>query len=146
MSFKDLSDDQAMKMFALIYNLKVDTWEDETAKGIALSEFREFLKKRKSKFIKKSGIFEVEIEKVDLKKWTDHDLMKVYNALEPKARVYYESSAADLSEEENARRVMYLTAMSAIVKDLRNRETTQGALQVAGDVLMIALSVALSFI
>ena len=145
-SFKDLGDDQAMKMFALIYNIKTDEWADGVAKSLALSEFRELLKKRKSKYIKSSGIFDVEFEKVDLKKWTDHDLVKVYEALEPKAKAYYESSAANLTEEENATRVMYLTAMSAIVKDLQKRETTRSAMQVAGEVLTIALSVALSLI
>lgn len=146
LSFKDLSDEQALKMVVLIYNIKPEAWEDEISRKLTLEEYMALLKKRHSKYVKQSGIFDLKYEKEDLKKWSDKDLIKIYETLEAKTKGYYDVTAGELSDRQNAVRVMHLTAMGVIVKELQKRETTRSALQVAGEVLTIALSVALSFI
>lgn len=144
--FKDLSDDQALKMVVLIYNVKPELWEDEISRSITLSEYMALLKKRHSKYVKNSGIFDLEYKKENLKKWSDEDLLKIFNALDSKSRNYYEMTAGELSERENAVRIMRLTAMSVIVKELKTRTGTRAAMQVLGQALTVALSIAISVI
>jgi hypothetical protein len=144
--FQDLDDDRALKMIALIYNTKKETWEDGIARSIALDEYIKLLAKRKSRYIKESGIFDVKYDKVNVSAWKDDDLVKLYNALLPKAESFYSDTSADLTEMENAERITYLTAMNAITAEFDRRESRQNVVAVASQVLLTALSVALSMI
>ncbi len=144
--FKELDDDRALKLVALIYNVQTETWEDGIARSIALEEYLAILGKRKSRYIKKSGIFEAKYEKVKLSAWKNEDLVKLFETLSPKADAYYMDAAPELTEIQNAQRIVYLTAISAIDTEMKKRRNTQGAVSIAGQILMTALSVALSMI
>jgi len=144
--FKDLDDDQALKVVALIYNLKHECWEDGIARSIALEEYLKLLVKRNSQYVKNSGIFDTKYDKVKISSWKDEDLMKLYDSLVPKARDYYTECAPELTETQNAQRITYLTAINVAIKELKKRDVTQKVAAVAGQVLVTALSVALSMI
>ena len=144
--FKDLDDDKALKAVVLIYNAKSDIWEENMARSIALEEYLKLLKKRNSRYIKKSGIFSVKYDKVKVSKMNDDDLEKLYYALIPKAETYYMDSAPELTERENARRLVYLTAMSSIATELEKRNSAKNVISIAGQVLVTVLTVALQIL
>lgn len=144
--FKDLDDERALKAVALIYNVKYECWEDGVARSIAIEEYQKLLAKRNSAYIKRSGIFDIKYDKVKLSSWGNDDLIKLYDCLVPKTNVYYSGCAAELTEAQNAERIVYLTAIGAVVKELKKRDITTQAMSLAGQVLSTALMVALSFI
>jgi len=144
--FKEVDDDRALKVVALIYNVKPQAWEDGIARSLALDEYLGLLKKRKSQYIKNSGIFDMKYDKVKLASWKDADLVRLYDVLAPKAACYYEDCAPELSETQNAERILYLTAVHSVVGELKKRNTTQKVLEVATQVVGGALILALSFI
>lgn len=145
-NFKELDDDKALKLIALIYNVKTETWEDGIARSIALEEYQKLVSKRNSKLVKNSGVLKIEYDKAKLSKWKDEDLIKLYDTLNPKTDGYYMDAAPELSEIENARRIMYLTAINSIAQELKKRENTKTVISVAGQVLLTALSAALAMI
>ena len=144
--FKQLDDEKALKLVVLIYNVKREGWEDGIARDIALQEYIKLLEKRNSPYIKKSGIFTVNYEKVKLSSWKDEDLIKFYRELLPRARNYYIDSAADLTEVQNAERILYLTALSVVNTEMKKRRNTRNAVTTGSEVLLGALMIALSFI
>jgi hypothetical protein len=144
--FKELDDDRALKLVALIYNVTPDTWEDGVARSVALEEYMTLLSKRNSKYIKNSGIFDAKYDKVALSKWKSEDLVRLFDALSPKTEQYYMDVAPELTETQNAQRIVYLTAVNAIDTEMKKRQNTQTVVSVAGQVLMTALSIALSMI
>ena len=144
--FKDLDDDKALKAVVLIYNSKSDVWEDSLARSIALEEYLKLLKNRKSAYIKKSGIFNIRYDKVKISKIKDEDLERLHDALMPKAEVYHMDSAPELSEIQNANRIIYLTAIISVEQELKRRDNTRNAISIAGQVLVTILTVALQMI
>ena len=144
--FKDLDDDKALKAVVLIYNAKSDIWEDSIARSIALEEYLKLLKKRSSAYIKKSGIFNIKYDKVKVSKMKDEDLERLYDALMPKAEVYHMDSAPELSEIQNANRIIYLTAISSVKQELKKRDNTRNVISVAGQILVTTLTVALQML
>jgi len=142
--FKDLDDEKALKVVALIYNVKHECSEDKMARDIALEEYLNLLSKRNSKYIKNSGIFDAQYEKVRLSTYGDEELLAFYQWLEPQALEY--SGRRDLTEAQNAERIVYLTAINAVVKEMKRRDITQKAIMIAGQVLSTALTVALAMI
>lgn len=144
--FKDLDDDRALKLIALIYNVQHQTWEGGVARRIALEQYQGLIAKRKSDYIKKSGILEMQYEKVLLAKWKGEDLVKLYDCLYPKACTYYRDAAPELNEAQNAERITYLTAIEAVVKELKRRDATDKAVMIAGQVLSTLLTVAMAMI
>lgn len=144
--FKELDDDRALKLVALIYNVKTETWEDGIARSITLEEYLTLLGKRRSRYVKNSGIFDIKYDKVVISKWEDGDLIKLYEALVPKTDAYYMDSAAELTEIQNARRIIYLTALNSIATELKKRENTRSAVAVASQLLLTVLSAALAMI
>lgn len=142
--FKDLDDDKALKVVALIYNVKHECSEDNAARSIALEEYLGLISKRNSPYIKNSGIFNEQYEKVRLSTYGDEELLALYQCLEPKALEY--SGRGDLTEAQNAERIVYLTAINAVVKEMKKRDITQKAIMIAGQVLSTALTVALAMI
>ena len=144
--FKELDDDRALKLVALIYNVTPDSWEDGVARSVALEEYMTLLSKRNSKYIKNSGIFDAKYDKVALSKWKSEDLVRLFDALSPKTEQYYMDVAPELTETQNAQRIVYLTAVNAIDTEMKKRQNTQTVVSVAGQVLMTALSIALSMI
>lgn len=144
--FKDLDDERALKVVALIYNVKHESWEDGVARSLALEEFQGLLEKRSSEYVKKSGIFDIAYDKVKISAWSDEDLVKLYDCLAPKTACYYTDRAPELTEIQNAERITYLTAINSLVKELKKRDITRKAMAIAGQVLTTALTVALSMI
>ena len=144
--FKELDDDKALKLVTLIYNVKHEVWEEGLARSIALEQFIGLLAKRKSQYIRKSGIFNVTYDKVKLAAWADEDLGKLYDALEPKASAYYVDAAPDLTDVQNAERIMYLTATSAVETEMKKRNSKRTAFAFAGNILVGALSIAMAML
>lgn len=144
--FKDLDDDKALKAVVLIYNAKNEIWEDSIARSIALEEYLKLLKKRRSAYIRKSGIFNIKYDKVKVSKMNDDDLDKLYYALLPKAETYSMDSAPELSEMQNADRIIYLTAISSVITELKKRDNAKNVISIAGQVLITVLTVALQMI
>jgi hypothetical protein len=144
--FKQLDDEKALKLVVLIYNIKPQDSEDRIARSISLDEYIKLLAKRNSPYLKKSGIFKVQYRKVRLKSWNDQALVDLYNALAPKAEKFYIDQQPEVSDSQNTERIMYLTAMSAVDTELRRRDNTRSAMSMAGQVLMGALTVALSLL
>lgn len=143
--FKDLDDEKALKVVALIYNVKHECSEDSAARSIALEEYLILLSKRNSPYVKNSGIFNEKYEKVRLSTYGDEELLALYQCLEPKA-LEYAGGSRELTEAQNAERIVYLTAINAIVKEMKKRDITQKAITIAGQVLSTALTVALAMI
>jgi hypothetical protein len=144
--FKDLDDDKALKVLALIYNVQPVTYDDGVARSIAIEEYQELLSKRRSKYVVESGIFQIKYDKVDLRSWTSEDLQKFYQSMYPKAACYYQDAAPELSEKQNAERIVYVTAVNAAAKELKRRNSTDQAMTVAGQLLAGVLSIALAMI
>lgn len=144
--FKELDDDKALKLVALVYNVQTETWEDGIARSITLEEYLALLAKRNSRYIKNSGIFDAKYEKVKLSKWKDEDLIKLFDALSPKADAYYMDAAPELGEVQNAQRIIYLTAINAIDTEMKKRRNTKSAVSIAAQLLLSAASVALAMI
>jgi len=145
-NFKELDDDKALKLVALIYNIKSEATEDSIARSIALEEYLALLAKRNSKYIKKSGIFDIKYDKVKLSVWEDEELIRLCDALAPKTENFYMDSAAELTEIQNAQRIMYLTAINAIAREIHKRQNTKTVMSVASQVLLTALSAAMALI
>ena len=76
----------------------------------------------------------------------DEDLERLYDALMPKAGAYHMDSAPELSEIQNANRIIYLTAISSVKQELKKRDSTRNAISIAGQILVTALTVALQMI
>ena len=144
--FKDLDDERALKTVALIYNVKHECWEDGIARSVALEEYQKLLAKRKSQYVKNSGLFDIKYDKVNLSSWEDGDLIKLYDCLVPKANAYYVECAPELTEIQNAERIVYLTAIGAVVRELKKRDITDKAVAIAGQVLSAALTIAMALI
>jgi hypothetical protein len=144
--FKELDDEKALKLIALIYNVKHQDAVDDIARSLALEQYMNLVKKRNSVYCRNSGIFDIKYDKVVLKKMGDEDLYKLYEDLEPRAGTYYMESAKELSEAQNTQRITYLTAICCVANEMRRREGTRQAMAVAGQVLAGALTVAMSFI
>ena len=144
--FKELDDDRAVKAIVLVYNVKHDDWEGGIARSIALEEYLKLAKKRNSRYIKNSGVFDLKYDKVDISSWGDEDLRKLYDGLVPTARRFYMDSAAELTEMQNADRLLYLTAINAVVRELRTRKNMDDAATIAGRILIGALSIALGML
>ena len=70
----------------------------------------------------------------------------MYDCLYPKACRYYEDTAADLTETQNAERIVYLTAVNVVAKELKKRDITAKAMSFAGQILVGVLSIALGMI
>lgn len=145
--FENLSDELALKMVILIYNTTTDGFSEETAKSITLDKYIILLDKRKSKYLEDSGVFDLTYEKIDIKKWSDQDLIKVFEELRAETMLKYQHrTISHLTEEENAHRIIHLTGLKEIARELKARENTRYAWDIAGQVLATALSVAVSII
>ena len=144
--FEELDDEKALKLIALIHNVNHENWEDNIARSLALQKYLDLLTKRKSKYIKDSGVFDMTYEKVNLTKWADDDLIKLYDTLETKAGAYYIDSAGELTETENTERIVYLTAQSAMATEMKKRNNTRNAASIATQVLGGILTIALSML
>lgn len=144
--FKDLDDERALKVMALIYNVQPVTYDDGVARSIAIEEYQNLLSKRRSSYVTNSGIFQIKYDKVALKSWKNEDLQKFYQTMYPKAACYYQDAAPELSETQNAERIVYVTAVNAAAKELKRRDASDQAMTVAGQVLAGVLSIALAMI
>jgi len=146
-NFKDLDDDKALKVVALIYNAKSDIWEEDMARSIALEEYLKLLKNRRSRYIKKSGIFNIKYDRVNVSKMKDKDLEDLYDALNPIAETYrMDSAGPELTEIQNAKRLVYLTAINSVATELEKRDNTRSVIGVVGQVLITAVTVALQIL
>lgn len=142
----DVSDEKALETYILIYNVQPRTWEIETAKNLSLEEFLEALKKRKSKVIKESGVFELEYDAVDLSKWSDAQVLEFYDQMDAAVKNVHVPAIPESTDDENALRIIYMTAREAVAKEGNRREGLRNLWMIFGKVANIALAVAISII
>ncbi len=142
-NFDSLSDEDALKAVVMTYNVKVEPGSEETAKVLTLQFQLEKLEKRSSTYLDSSGVFKsMGFEKTDLSLWSEEDLVRTYNDLRQKFVMF--SALRLLSDEENAKKIIYIVGMQSLVNELERRENTKQTWQVVSQVLSAALSVAVS--
>jgi len=144
--FKELTDQEAVDMVCRIYNVIARTRFEEMAKSIALSEYMKALGKRKSALVRDSGILNVEYEKVDIRKWTNDEIISFNSLLNARLAKYSTEPLAYLTDEENIERVVFLTARECVASDIKRRQGFEYGMGVAEMLLGAAASAALSFI
>jgi hypothetical protein len=144
--FKELSDDEALKMVAELYNVTPDNEKDGIAKNITLTEYMADLKKRKSPYIDASGMYELSYTEVDLRKWSDQEIVEFYKYLTQKVRGYERVNEVSLSERAKAIRVIHITARNAVYAEGKRRDIVRQLMEVVGTVLVTALNAALYMI
>ena len=142
----DVSDEKALETYILIYNVQPRAWNIETAKNLSLEEFAYALKKRKSRLIKESGVFDLEYSKVDLSKWTDAQVLEFYDYLDASVKRVDINAIPESTDDENALRIIYMTARDAIAKEGYRREGLRNFWTIFGQVVNIALAIAASAI
>ncbi len=145
-TFEELDDDKALKMVVMIYNVNTNSEEEITAKNIALTKYMKILKARNSKYLKESGVFDLSYEKIYLSKWHEEDLVRIFKHLQYQPEKYDFETTTELTEQQNTRRIVYLTAMVALAEEVKNRDNTRYAMDMFGNLLGIALAVAVSVI
>lgn len=144
--FKKLSDEEALKIVAAVYNCRSEAPMDMTAKNITLGTYIDDLKKRRSKYLEDSGVFQLSFDREDIKKWTDRQIVETFRALETKALQYERTGEADLREEEKTAQLIRLTAMDAIYREGKRRDLFRNILEASMRALTIAASIAAAMI
>ncbi|MDP8298732.1 MAG: hypothetical protein P9L88_02340 [Candidatus Tantalella remota] len=144
--FDELTDEQALKMTILVFNVRTEAYDDGVARSVTLTELMEQLKKRKSSYLKNSKVFELHYETIDIESWSDDDLIGMYNALEAKMSVYNGRDIVALSDRENALRIARITGMTEMVNELKRRQNKRQAWNIFAQVLTTALQVAITAI
>lgn len=144
--FKDLNDENALKMVVLLHNVSAETYEEGVAKNLTIEEYTKLLKKRNSKYLKESGVFELAYDKINFNEWGDEDLLTIFEALERKSNKYKYEPVSSLTDQENASRIVHFAGMAMIAKELKKRTNTQRAWAFISNALTVALGVALAFI
>ena len=133
-------------MTILVFNIRTEAYDDAVARSVTISELMEQLKKRKSAYLNNSKVFDLSYESIDIQKWTDEDLISMYNSLEAKMSVYNGRGVAELSDRENALRIARITGMTEMVNELKRRQNKRQAWNIFAQVLTTTLQVALSAI
>lgn len=144
--FKDLSDREALEMVVELYNAKPSVNEDVLAKNIALQTYVEQLRKRKSKYLESSGIFDLEYTPVGYEKWDDKKIVALYKYLDSKIYAGSWDRISELPEEDRRMMVIRITARDVVYKEGRHRDIVRQSAEIAGQVLMTALSILASVI
>jgi len=143
---KDVSDEKALDTAVMIYNARPQSSEDEISRSIAFDEYINALKKRKSAFLKESGVFELKCEPADLKKLTDSQILELYDYLDERVKNVDLQALPEATEDENSWRIIHMTARDAVAREGYRREGLRNLWTVFGQVLNVALAVAVSAI
>lgn len=144
--FRDMNDEEALKITVAVYNVTPETEEDVRSKNIAMGLYIGELKKRKSKYLDDSGVFKLAYEEIDLKKWSDQDIVTMYRILETKASSYGRIEVNKLEEGPKALMLMRLTAMNAVFEEGKRRDLFRNMADVAINALLVFASVAAAII
>lgn len=144
--FKDLSDDEALKTVADLYNVVPETDKDGVAKNVALTEYFKELKARKSKYVDESGVYDLGYVEIDLRKWSDGEIVELYNYLESGIRKYESGKIEEMTGKDRSMMAIYMTARNAVYKEGKRRDLMSNITQIVGTVLVAALNVALAAI
>ena len=139
---RGLDDSAALNRVAEIYNTPVETKAEEVAKNLALEDFIEELKSRRSEVIEQSGIFDVQYERIELKNWRDEDLVETFEVLQSRAKMHDARPVSRLTHKEKIIRIIHVKGMDSIYDEFKKRDTTKNVLSFLGQVLGVALSVA----
>ena len=83
---KGLTDSEALELFEGVYSEPVEDRTDTVAKNLTITAFMRAFKSMNSKEIKKSGVMNRKYEKVDLDKWTDNELVLMYDDLDTRIK------------------------------------------------------------
>ena len=144
--FKDLSDDEALKTVADLYNVVPETDKDGIAKNVALTEYFKELKARKSQYVDGSGIYNLAYVEIDLKKWSDDEIVELYRYLESAMRKYESVKIEEMTGKDKSMMAIYMTARNAVYKEGKRRDLMSNITQIVGTVLVAALNVAIAAI
>jgi len=143
---KNINDEEALRIYCEIYNVPVKTKADEVARNIALGEFMKTVKRRSTRRIKESGVYDIEYEEVRLNKWSDTELASLYKHLEKESGDFSIEPDYVLSESEKGLKVVRATAMYVVFKEAKRRDSLKRGMELAAKALSVALTVALSII
>jgi hypothetical protein len=166
---KDLDDTQAIDLFKSVSAQKVSGKDDTLAKDITVTALIKALGTRKSSQIKDSGVLDTKHDKVDIKKWTDDEVVAFYNkmyekifapgdndaALTPGGGSAYwaVSSGEDLSGKRDTSTeadkntadplsIIRLTGLYSAGNEISRRENSSGGWGTVKDVSLTTASVA----
>ncbi len=105
----ELSDGQMIELFHKVYDEPAEDQIDRIAKDITITALTNAMEARRSREIKGSGVLKAEHKKVELKKWTDNDLLDTYRSL----RVKLDTGAAEAAADTNGYNSAYWGTSSA---------------------------------
>ncbi|NQT32315.1 MAG: hypothetical protein HQ594_01415 [Candidatus Omnitrophica bacterium] len=138
---KDLSDEDALEIGALIYNVRPENKKDEIARNLTIGEYMIEMKARRSEVVISSGILELEYEPIPLRKWKNEELGELYTSLQYGTGSYSHRPEHALRSRENALRIIRLTALDLTQAEMDRRESAWQGWAIFGHVLGVALSV-----
>jgi hypothetical protein len=98
----DMDDTRAIDLFKRVHSQPVTTKEDSVAKEITVSAFIKALSSRRSPEIRDSGILRSEHTKVDLRKWTDDEVVEFYNKMYKELHIPERSGSGKRPPEKTA--------------------------------------------
>ncbi|MFH1593438.1 MAG: hypothetical protein ABID09_01915 [Candidatus Omnitrophota bacterium] len=167
MYLKDLSDEKVIEMFNDVYDKKVTIRVDEAAKDITITALMTALQTTRSEEIKRSGILEREYKKIDLRKWTDEDLLSAYRALERETKEketespekagkskYWGQSSGSKDKKETEKKtlqletgseslnIIRLTALYSIGGEISRRDSVSGIWATVGHAVGTTVGIA----
>ena len=99
---RDMDDARAIDLFNRIHSQPVTTKEDSVAKDITVSAFIKALSSRRSREIRDSGTLRAEHAKVDLRKWTDDEIVEFYNKMYGKLHITEKAGGGKRPPEKTA--------------------------------------------
>lgn len=98
----DMDDARAIELFNRIHSQPVKTEEDSAAKDITVSAFIKALSSRRSREIRDSGILRGVYPKVDIRRWTDDEVVDFYNKMYGKLHISGKAGEGERPPEKTA--------------------------------------------
>jgi len=138
---KGLDDQDALELGCAICNVKAEDRDKEIAKNIAIGKYLKELKKRKSPLIEESGMLEIKYEKINLKKFGNAEIIRLFRSLDREPFSYKTKTIAELTKDEESEKIVYVTAMNELLKEARRRQVLNQGLDLVMKMIGIAASI-----
>lgn len=124
------------------YNAEPETEEDVTAKSIALDKLMSKLKKRRSPYLERSGVFLLGYPKENVKEWSNSKLEEMYKAVGAETVVYKKRKTAYVDEKDALNKIR-MTAREEVIKEKIRRDNFRNMLGVSCDLVIFLLRFAI---
>lgn len=139
---KGAKDGEALRFGTIIYNLSPQDYEGEMAKNIAFGEYLKKLKRKRSKLVRGSGIFDLKYEPVKISSLPNAELLKLHELYASRLGTYEGVRDIELSEDEEGYRIIYATSTKAIRKELGKRNLIDTSREILMNLIGIAATIA----